>query len=96
MIDPNTGNPFVSQIPTDWVPYLPIAMSAVRGALYLAAGAGITHAQTVTASQLEMAVSAAMALAGLAWSVWQKIKATRALRIAAAQPAGITPPKLPA
>lgn len=95
MIDPATGNPFFSQIPTGWEAYLPILSGMARGALTIAGGAGFTYAQTVSASQIEMAVSAAMAAAGLLWSGWQKIKAVRALRVAAQQPAGLKPPALP-
>lgn len=92
----SVNNPFTSQIPTGWEAFLPILSGMARGILTIAGGAGFTYAQTVSASQIEMAVSAAMALTGLLWSGWQKIKAVRALRVAAQQPVGLTVPKLPA
>lgn len=95
MIDPNTGNPFAAQIPSAWSAYVPILTGMVRGFLQLAGGLGFMHAQTVTASQVEMGVSAAMAVSGMVWGAWQKIATQRALHKAATNPAGMAAPAVP-
>lgn len=95
MIDPTTGNPFAAQVPSQWQPYIPILVGFARDAVKVAGTAGFTWALTVNDSYIQMGVSVAMILAGSASSAWQKIKAWRALRQAAAQPAGLTAPKLP-
>lgn len=85
-----------AQLPPTWQDYLPLVTSIVRTLLGVAGGVGFTWAQAVSASQVQMAVSAAMILASAAWGVWQKIQAQRALRQAAATPVVTVPPKLPA
>lgn len=85
-----------SQITSGWAPYLPLIASLIRTLLTVAGGAGFTWALTVNADQIQMAVSSAAALAGAVWSIVQKIRAQRALQVAAANPATATPPKLPA
>lgn len=81
---------------TAWQAYLPLATALARHLLGAAGAAGFTWALSVTASQTEMAVSAAMMAAAGIWSFYQKVRATRALRAAAVAPAGAAPPKLPA
>lgn len=83
-------------LPSAWSAYLPLVTALVRTLLGVAGGAGFTWALTVNADQVQMGVSAAMMAAAAIWSFWQKIQAMRALRRAAANPEGITPPKLPA
>lgn len=83
-------------IPSAWQAYLPLVTSLVRTLLAAAGGVGFTWAYSVTADQVQMAVSAAMMVAAGVWSFYQKVQATRALRKAAANPPGVTPPKLPA
>lgn len=95
MIDPNTGNPFAAQIPSAWSAYVPILTGLARGLLTMAGGLGFMHAQTVTASQVEMGVSAAMAVSGMVWGAWQKIATQRALHKAATNPAGMAAPAVP-
>ncbi len=83
-------------LPSAWQAYFPLVTSLVRTLLAVAGSAGFTWALSVTASQVEMAVSAAMILAAAVWSFWQKVEAMRALRRAAANPVGAAVPKLPA
>jgi len=91
-----SDNPLASQIPPGLAAYLPIAAGAARTILAALGSAGFTWALAVNADQVQMAVSLAMVLAAALWSGWQKIKAMRALQTAAANPAGIPAPKLPA
>lgn len=91
----DSSNPFASQIPSAWSAYVPILTGLARQLLTLAGGLGFMHAQTVTASQVEMGVSAAMALTGMLLSGWQKIKTQRALHKAAINPAGAAVPAVP-
>lgn len=93
MISPD---PLAAQIPSAWAVYLPLIAALARTLLAAAGGVGFTWALTVNADQVQMAVSAAMAVAAAVWSLVQKVQATRALRIAAANPPGVTAPKLPA
>lgn len=83
-------------MPTAWQAYLPLVTSLVRTLLAVVGSAGFMWAQTVSASQVEMIVGASMVLASAVWSAIQKIQAQRALNVAAANSAGMTPPKLPA
>jgi len=83
-------------VPDGWRLYLPILGSLARTILAVLGTYGCTWAVAVTADQVQMAIGAAMILASAGWSAWQKIAAQRALRTAAANPPGITPPKLPA
>ncbi len=83
-------------LPSDWAAYLPLVTTLVRNLLAAAGGMGFTWALTVNASQIQMSVSAAMMVAAALWGAYQKIASLRALSKAAAQPAGIAPPKLPA
>lgn len=86
----------LTSIPSAWQAYLPLVTSLVRTLLAAAGGVGFTWALTVNADQVQMAVSAAMLAAAGIWSCYQKIRALQALRKAAANPPGVTPPKLPA
>lgn len=86
----------VPALPSAWSAYLPLVTSLVRALLAAAGGAGFTWALAVNASQVQMAVTAAMMAAAAIWGFWQKIQATRALRKASVQPAGVPPPQLPA
>jgi len=85
-----------TQLPSAWAAYLPLITTLVRTSLAVAGGVGFTWALTVNADQVQMGVSAAMILASAVWSFWQKVQAMRALRTAAASPAGTPAPKLPA
>ena len=58
-------------------PYLPIVAGLVRGILGIASSFGFTWALAVTGDQITMIATAAMAVAMLGWSVWQKICAIR-------------------
>lgn len=85
-----------AQLPSEWSAYLPLVTSLARTILGVLGGAGFTWALAVNADQVQMGVSAAMVLASALWSFWQKVQAMRAIRTAAANPVGVTPPKLPA
>lgn len=85
-----------SDLPSGWDAYVPLVTSLVRHLLTVLGGAGFTWALTVNASQVQMGVSAAMVLVGGVWSIWQKIQSQRALQKAAAAPAMMPAPKLPA
>lgn len=85
-----------SSLPQSWQDYVPFVTSVVRQLLTLAGGAGFTWALTVNASQVQMGVSAAMVATSVIWSQWQKLRAKQALRRAAAAPAMMPAPKLPA
>lgn len=61
-------------------PYLPIVTGIVRGLVAIASGFGFTWALTVSGSQIQMAATAAIALAMLLWSAYQKVAAVRAAR----------------
>lgn len=82
-------------VPDDWGVYLPVFMGLLRTVLGVFGGAGFTWAVGVTDSQIQMVVSALMILAAAGWSAYQKISANRALRHAAAAPAGVAKPPLP-
>jgi hypothetical protein len=82
-------------VPEAWAPYVPILMGLCRTVLGVLGSAGVTWALAVTASQIEMAVGAAMILIAAGWSAYQKIEAQRALHRAAAAPVGDPAPKLP-
>ena len=86
----------MDEIPSAWQAYLPLVTSLVRTLLAAAGGVGFTWALTVNADQVQMAASAAMLVAAGVWSFYQKVASLRALRKAAANPPGVTPPKLPA
>ena len=89
-----SDNPGV--MPDSWSVYVPLVTSLVRSLLGIAGGAGFTWALAVNASQVQMAVSAAMMAGAAIWSFWQKIQAQRALNKAAAAPAHTAPTTLPA
>lgn len=91
-----SDDPLASQIPSAWAVYVPIATGVARTLLAAAGSAGFTWAKAVTGDQVQMYVSLAMIVAAGVLSAWQKIKAARALRTAAANPPGMTAPKLPA
>jgi len=93
---PSVTNINTAQLPQTWQAYLPLVTSAVRWLLAVGGGMGLTWAQTVSASEIQMYVSFAMVISSLAWSQWQKLQAQRALRQAAAAPMLVPPPKLPA
>lgn len=63
--------------------YLPIVAAVIRGLLQIGSMFGFTWALTVTADQTTMAATAAVMLATLLWSAWQKIAAIRTARNAA-------------
>lgn len=63
--------------------YLPIVAGLFRGILGIASAFGFTWALAVTADQVTMAATAAVMLATLIWSAWQKIAAIREARAAA-------------
>lgn len=86
---------FSEMFPKEWAVYLPLVTDLLRKLLAIAGGLGFTWALTVSGSQIEMAVSAAFALGSIVWGFWQKIKAQRALRTAAANDPGMAPPQLP-
>lgn len=83
-------------IPDALVPYIPIATAALRTLLATLGGFGFAWAQAVTASQVQMAVSAAAIVTGLGWSIFQKLQAQKQLAKAAAAPKGTPTPVLPA
>ncbi len=83
------------EAPAEWAPYLPMVISFARTVLAALGGVGFTWALTVNGDQMQMAVTAAMMVAAAGWSLYQKIRAQRALRQAAAAPAGSPPPQLP-
>lgn len=83
------------QIPSAWEDYRPLITKLVRHALGAAGGAGLGWANGVTGSQVEMAVSLIMIAASGLWSLWQGVATKRALRVAAANPAGMPPPRVP-
>lgn len=91
-----SDNPLASQIPSAWAVYVPIAVGAARNILAALGGMGFAWAKGVTGDQITMGVSLAMIVAAAMLSAWQKIKAARALSVAAANPPGLTAPKLPA
>lgn len=86
----------IPTLPASWAPYLPIATGIARKLLAVAGSYHVTWALAVTDSDVQMATGAAMIVASVLWSGWQKIRAQRALDAAAAAPAGVTIPKLPA
>lgn len=86
---------FSDMIPKEWFVYLPLLTDLIRKILAIAGGCGFTWGLTVTGSQVEMAAGAALALISVCWGFYQKIRAQHALRVAAANDAGMTPPKLP-
>jgi hypothetical protein len=93
---PDTPSPLADQIPSAWSVYIPIVTGLVRNLLAAAGAAGFTWALAVNDSQVQMAVSLTMVVASALWSGWQKLQAARAIRVAAARPAGAAAPKLPA
>jgi hypothetical protein len=88
---------FIGQlkIPPAWEIYLPHIASLVRLTLSVLGSAGFTRALTVTASEIEMAVSIGMILVAGIWGLIQKSRADRALQQAAASPGGSVAPRLP-
>lgn len=70
----------IPEIPSAWSAYGPILAGVVRAILAAIGAAGFTWAQSVTGSQIEMAVGAAMMFAAAMWSIWQKIAAAREAR----------------
>lgn len=85
-----------AQVPSAWQVYIPILAGFARGLMQLLGSAGFTWALTVNASQIQMAVSAALALTGFVWSAIQKVEAARALNVAAGNPKNAPTPTLPA
>lgn len=69
-------------LPSGWSDYIPILTGFARAVLATLGGAGFTWALAVNASQIQMAVSAAMMLAAAGWSAWQKIDALRKAKAA--------------
>jgi hypothetical protein len=78
------------EIPSAWAAYGPILAGIVRAMLAAVGAAGFTWAQSVTGSQVEMAVGAAMMFAAAMWSIWQKIGAAREARRLAANAAVVS------
>lgn len=74
--------------------YVPIAAAFIRGAIQIGSGMGFLVG-AYSDSQITMAATGLVAFGTLCWSAYQKIRAQRALHIAAANPAGATPPKMP-
>lgn len=70
----------IVQPPSAWAEYSPIITGLIRTVLAALGAAGFTWAQSVTGSQVEMMVSAALVLIAGGWSVWQKIDAVRQAR----------------
>lgn len=83
-------------LPESWKDYIPLVTSLVRWFLAAAGSAGVMWAQTVTADQTTQIVGILMMAASGVWSIVQKFQAAKALRVAAANPAGATAPNLPA
>lgn len=83
-------------LPKGWSVYVPLLTSLVRDVLTVLGAAGFTWALTVNASQIQMAVSVALILVSAGWSFVQKVRAQRALVVAAKMPPGLPAPKLPA
>jgi hypothetical protein len=63
--------------------YVEIAAGVIRGLLQILSSFGFTWALTVTGSQVTMAATAAVMLATLLWSAWNKITHARAVNLAA-------------
>lgn len=93
---PAPNEALLGMMSSAWSDYVPLVTTLLRQVLMAAGAAGFTWALTVNASQIQMAVSAALVVASAVWSFIQKIKAKHALRVAAASPATSAAPKLPA
>ncbi len=61
-------------------PYLPIVAGVFRAVVSIASGFGFTWALTVNGSQVQMAATAAVGVAMVLWSAYQKVAAIRAAR----------------
>jgi len=61
-------------------PYLPIVAGVFRGVVSLSSAFGFTWALTVNGSQIQMAATAAVGVAMVLWSAYQKITSVRAAR----------------
>lgn len=68
------------ELPSAWAAYGPILAGVIRALLAAAGAAGFMWAQTVTGDQIEMAVGAALIVASVVWSAWQKVQQIRASR----------------
>ena len=74
MTDTNTALP---DVPSAWSAYLPILAGVFRALLAALGAFGVTWANTVTGSQIEMAAGAALMLGAAAWSAWEKVQSLR-------------------
>lgn len=79
----------MTDAPTTADPTVPIITSVVRFAL-VAGGGWAAKQGLITSDQSTMVVGSAAALAGLIWSIWQKLHANAKLKAAIAAPA-VTP-----
>ena len=78
------------ELPSAWSVYAPILAGILRALLAAMGAAGFTWAQSVSGSQIEMAVGAALMLAATLWSIWQKVHAAREARRLAANAAVVS------
>lgn len=88
--------PPTAELPDGWSQYLPEVTSLIRLGLGAAGAAGVTWANTVSASGVEMIGGWALIGVSALWSLWQKRRAKKALAVAAAAPPAAVAPKLPA
>lgn len=83
------------EIPSGWSMFLPQVTTILRGIMWGAAILGLVKPDTLGEPALTALASVVLLIVATVWGIVKNMRTQRALRQAAASPAGSAPPRMP-